>query len=67
VAGSRGEFALLRDRWKLILSPQQTSLYDVIQDPTESRDVILDHPIIAAELAEALLPIKAPEKKRNAQ
>jgi arylsulfatase A-like enzyme len=63
VAGPRGEFALLQSRWKLIWSPQQTSLYDVSQDPTESRDVILNHPIIAAELAEALAPLKIFEKK----
>ncbi len=63
VAGSRGEFALLQNQWKLILSPQQTSLYNVTKDPTESRDVILDHPIIAAELADALAPYKTPEKE----
>jgi arylsulfatase A-like enzyme len=63
VVAGQGEFALLRDRWKLIWSPQQISLYDVIKDPTESRDVILDHPIIAAELAEALAPFKTPNRK----
>jgi arylsulfatase A-like enzyme len=63
VVAGQGEFALLRDRWKLIWSPQQISLYDVIKDPTESRDVILDHPIIAAELAEALAPFKSPNRK----
>ena len=63
VAGSWGGFAVLQTRWKLIWGPQQTSLYDVSQDPTESRDVIGDHPIIAAELAGAILPFKTPEKK----
>ena len=63
VAGPRGEFALLQARWKLIWSPQQTSLYDVGQDPTENRDVILDHPIVAAELAETLASFKTPDKK----
>jgi hypothetical protein len=63
VAGPRGEFALLQSRWKLIWSPQQTSLYDVGQDPTENRDVILGHPIVAAELAETLASFKTPDKK----
>ena len=51
--------SLIRWDW----SPQQISLYDVIKDPTESRDVILDHPIISAELAEALAPFKSPNRK----
>ena len=63
VVAGQGEFVLLRDRWKLIWSPQQTSLYDIRQDPTESRDVITDHPIIAAELADALAPFKSPNRK----
>ncbi len=63
VAGQSGEFALLQDRWKLIWSSQQTSLFDLGKDPIESRDVILDHPIVAAELAEALKSINTTGKK----
>ncbi len=56
VAGPSGEFAVLHDQWKLTWSPRQMNLYNVKDDPTESKDVILDHPEIAANLAGALVP-----------
>ena len=56
VAGPSGEFAVLHDQWKLTWSPRQMSLHNVKDDPTESKDVILDHPEISANLASALVP-----------
>jgi arylsulfatase A-like enzyme len=56
VAGPSGEFAVLHDQWKLTWSQRQVSLYNVKDDPTESKDVILDHPEAAAMLADAIAP-----------
>jgi len=57
VAGPFGQFAVLHDQWKLTWSQQQVSLYNVKDDPTESRDVTLDHPETVAMLAGALVPL----------
>ena len=56
VGGSSGEFSVLHGQWKLTWSQQQVSLYNVKDDPTESRDVTLDHPETVAMLADALVP-----------
>ena len=56
VAGPSGEFAVLHDQWKLTWSQRQVSLYNVKDDPTESRDVTLDHLETVAKLADALAP-----------
>jgi arylsulfatase A-like enzyme len=56
VAGPSGEFAVLHDQWKLTWSQRHVSLYNVKDDPTESRDVTLDHLETVAKLAEALAP-----------
>ena len=56
VVGPSGEFAVLHDQWKLTWSQRQVSLYNVKDDPTESRDVTLDHLETVAKLADALAP-----------
>jgi arylsulfatase A-like enzyme len=56
VAGPFGDFAVLHDQWKLTWSQRQVSLYNVKDDPTESRNVTLDHPETVAMLADALVP-----------
>ena len=56
VGGSSGGFSVLHGQWKLTWSQQQVSLYNVKDDPTESRDVTLDHPETVAMLADALVP-----------
>ena len=56
VAGPSGDFAVLHDQWKLTWSQRQVSLYNVKDDPTESKDVTLDHPETAANLADTLAP-----------
>ena len=56
VAGPSGAFAVLHDQWKLTWSQRQVSLYNVKDDPTESRDVTLDHLETVAKLADALAP-----------
>ncbi|MDC0143579.1 sulfatase-like hydrolase/transferase [Verrucomicrobia bacterium] len=56
VAGPFGDFAVLHDQWKLTWGQGQVSLYNVKDDPAESKDVILDHPEVAANLADNLAP-----------
>ena len=56
VVGPSGEFAVLHGQWKLTWSQRQVSLYNVKDDPTESRDVTLDHLETVAKLADALAP-----------
>jgi len=56
VAGPSGDFAVLHDQWKLTWGQGQVSLYNVKDDPTESKDVILNHPETAAKLADNLAP-----------
>jgi arylsulfatase A-like enzyme len=60
VAGPSGEFAVMRGQWKLIWSRQGVSLFDVKRDPTEARDVLVDHPLTVAELADVLAPFTKP-------
>ncbi len=56
VAGPSGEFAVLHDQWKLTWGQGQVSLYNVKDDSTESKDVTLNHPETAANLADTLAP-----------
>jgi arylsulfatase A-like enzyme len=56
VAGPFGDFAVLHDQWKLTWVQGQVSLYNVKDDPTESKDVTLSHPETAAKLADNLAP-----------
>ena len=56
VAGPSGDFAVLHDQWKLTWGQGQVSLYNVKDDPAESKDVILHHPEVAANLADNLVP-----------
>ena len=56
VAGPSGDFAVLHDQWKLTWGQGQVSLYNVKDDPIESKDVILNHPETAAKLADNLAP-----------
>ena len=56
VAGPFGDFAVLHDQWKLTWDQGQVSLYNVKDDPTESKDVTLDHLETVAKLADALAP-----------
>ena len=56
VAGPFGDFAVLHDQWKLTWGQGQVSLYNVKDDPAESKDVTLNHPETAANLADALAP-----------
>jgi len=56
VAGPSGDFAVLHDQWKLTWGQGHVSLYNVKGDPTESKDVILNHPETAAKLADNLAP-----------
>jgi len=56
VAGPFGDFAVLHDQWKLTWGQGQVSLYNVKGDPTESKDVTLNHPETAANLADTLAP-----------
>ena len=56
VAGPFGNFTVLHDQWKLTWGQGQVSLYNVKDDPTESKDVTLDHPETAANLADTLAP-----------
>jgi len=56
VAGPSGDFAVLHDQWKLTWGQGQVRLYNVKDDPAESKDVTLDHPEIAAKLADNLAP-----------
>jgi len=56
VAGPFGDFAVLHDQWKLTWGQGQVSLYNVKDDPTESKDVTLNHPETAANLADTLAP-----------
>ena len=56
VAGPFGDFAVLHDQWKLTWGQGQVSLYNVKDDPAESKDVILNHPEVAANLADNLAP-----------
>ena len=56
VAGPFGDFAVLHDQWKLTWGQGQVSLYNVKDDPTESKDVTLNHSETAANLADTLAP-----------
>jgi len=56
VAGPSGDFAVLHDQWKLTWGQGQVRLYNVKDDPAESKDVTLDHPEVAAKLADSLAP-----------
>jgi len=56
VAGPSGDFAVLHDQWKLTWGQGQVSLYNVKDDPAESKDVTLNHPEVAAKLADNLAP-----------
>ena len=56
VAGPFGDFAVLHDQWKLTWGQGQISLYNVKDDPIESKDVTLNHPETAANLADTLAP-----------
>lgn len=56
VAGPSGDFAVLHDQWKLTWGQGQVRLYNVKDDPAESKDVTLDHPEVAAKLADNLAP-----------
>ena len=67
VAGPSGEFAVLHDQWKLIWNRQQISLFDVKEDPIETHDVSVDHPLKVAELADALAPLMIPPSGSNQQ
>ena len=67
VAGPSGEFAVLHDQWKLIWNRQQISLFDVKEDPIETHDVSVDHPLKVAELADALAPLMIPPSGSNRQ
>lgn len=67
VAGPSGEFAVLHDQWKLIWDRQQISLFDVKEDPIETHDVSVDHPLKVAELADALAPLMIPPSGSNQQ
>ena len=69
VGGSSGEFAVLHDKWKLIWSRQQISLFDLKSDPIEAQEVSVKHPLLVAELADALTSIlTSPTKSdRNGQ
>ena len=67
VAGPSGEFAVLHDQWKLIWDRQQISLFDVKEDPIETYDVSVDHPLKVVELADALAPLMIPPSGSNRQ
>ena len=56
VTGPFGDFAVLHDQWKLTWGQGQIRLYNVKDDPTESKDVTLNHPETAANLADTLAP-----------
>ena len=53
-----GARAIVRGRWKLIVTGTQRELYDVIANPREDKNRIADEPGIAAEL-QALLAERA--------
>jgi len=65
VAGQGGEFAVLHENWKLLWSRGQASLFDLKTDPTEERDVSVDHPLTVAELADALTPFLTPASQTD--
>ena len=67
VAGPSGDFAVLHDQWKLTWSQRQVSLYNVKDDPIETHDVSVDHPLKVAELADALAPLMIPPSGFNRQ
>ncbi len=56
IAGQRGEFAILQDPLKLIHSADEPRLYNVREDPTESRDLAQKQPEDVARLESALAP-----------
>ncbi len=63
VGGSSGEFAVLHGKWKLIWSRQQIRLFDLKEDPIEAQDISVQHPLMVAELADALASVlKSPSK-----
>ena len=53
VIGDTGAMAFYRAPWKLVLSGDETRLYDVFADPYETRDVAADHADLVAELTAA--------------
>jgi arylsulfatase B len=65
VAGQGGEFAVLHENRKLLWSRGQASLFDLKTDPTEERDVSVDHPLTVAELADALTPFLTPASRTD--
>jgi len=65
VGGSSGEYSVLHGQWKLTWNRQQTSLFDVKEDPIEAHDVSVDHPLKVAELADALAPLMIPPSGFN--
>ncbi len=70
VAGPFGDFAVLHDQWKLTWGQGRVSLYNVKDDPTESKDVTLNHPETAANLADTLAPfskLKMSNQERGAR
>lgn len=58
IAGQRGEFAVLQHPLKLIVGPQGTQLYDVLMDPTESRNLAASRPADVARLQTAVEPLQ---------
>ncbi len=67
IAGQRGEFAILQDPLKLIHSADGPRLYDVREDPTESRNLAPNQPEDVARLESALEPFTqfVPQRPRR--
>ncbi|MCR9095187.1 MAG: arylsulfatase [bacterium] len=53
VIGDTGAMALYRAPWKLVLSGDETRLYDVFVDPFETRDVAAGHADVVTEMTAA--------------
>ena len=56
VIGAHGSVAIVRDDWKLIRNNEQVSLFDLKNDPTESRDLADEQPEMVARLKATLAP-----------
>jgi arylsulfatase A len=56
---SKGRFAITDGKWKLIMPHRKTKaeLYDLSTDPSETKDVIADHPETAAALEKKITAI----------
>jgi arylsulfatase A-like enzyme len=57
-------YGLRTERWKFILAPRP-ELYDLVQDPGETRNVIQSEPRVAEELSSSLEKILATSRPRE--